>query len=125
MIFWPYPTLVLFEAPQRLKDALADLEQAFGAARPAAVARELTKMFEETNLATLGELASHYGTHPAKGEIVIVIGPPEKKAAISDKSIIDNLLQGALRTQTLRDAVTARTTWGAQTASSSISEHRS
>jgi 16S rRNA (cytidine1402-2'-O)-methyltransferase len=100
-------TLVLFEAPQRLADALKDLADILDATRPAAVARELTKMFEESRLATLGELATHYLEHAAKGEIVIVIGPPQKEAAAPDASTIDKALRDALRTLSLRDAVTA------------------
>ena len=104
----PIPsTLVIFEAPQRLADALDDLAQGLGASRSAAVARELTKMFEETKLATLGELTVYYREHPAKGEIVIVVAPPEKKAEKTDTALIDNLLRDTLRTQTLRDAVAA------------------
>ncbi|MGE3623051.1 MAG: 16S rRNA (cytidine(1402)-2'-O)-methyltransferase [Bdellovibrionales bacterium] len=98
-------TLVFYEAPQRLGETLADLETAFGAARPAAVARELTKFFEETRAATLGELARHYGTYAAKGEIVIVVAPGEKK--IADAGAIDDLLRRHLKTLSLRDAVAA------------------
>ena len=100
-------TLLFFEAPQRLAATLADLAKILGAARHAAVARELTKLFEETKSSTLGELAAFYRANKARGEIVIVIAPPEKNATATDMSDIDNLLRDTLRTQSLRDAVTA------------------
>ncbi|MDV7398527.1 SAM-dependent methyltransferase, partial [Arthrospira platensis SPKY1] len=51
-------TLVFFEASHRIPDTLADLAAAFGAERPAVVARELTKRFEEIHGASLGELTA-------------------------------------------------------------------
>jgi 16S rRNA (cytidine1402-2'-O)-methyltransferase len=97
--------LVFYEAPQRLAETLIDLEKTLGRGRPAAVARELTKLFEETKIATLGELAAHYRTHDAKGEIVILIAPPERKTVTADISELDDVLTENLRTQSLRDAV--------------------
>ncbi len=66
-------TIVLYESPHRLVKSLQEFATYFGPERRAAVCRELTKMFEETNKATLAELATHYEAHPPKGEIVIVI----------------------------------------------------
>ena len=71
-------TLVFYEAPQRLAETLIDLEKTLGGGRPAAVARELTKLFEETKSGTLTELASHYRLHDVKGEIVILVAPAGK-----------------------------------------------
>jgi 16S rRNA (cytidine1402-2'-O)-methyltransferase len=69
-------TLVFFEAPHRLPASLVTLAELLGP-RPAAIARELTKLFEEVRRAPLTELAEHYARHPdVKGEIVVVIGPP-------------------------------------------------
>ena len=69
-------TLVFFEAPHRLVDSLVDLADLLGP-RPAAIARELTKLFEEVRRGPLTELAEHYARHPdVKGEIAVVIGPP-------------------------------------------------
>jgi 16S rRNA (cytidine1402-2'-O)-methyltransferase len=96
-------TFLFYEAPQRLAESLADLGQILGAARPAAVARELTKLFEETRRAPLGELAKFYREHPAKGEIVIVVGPRDKETAAD----IDDALRRNLRALSLRDAVAA------------------
>ena len=67
-------TVVLYESPHRLARALRECADAFGPERPAAVCRELTKMFEETRRGTLGELATHYEENAPKGEIVLVIG---------------------------------------------------
>lgn len=68
-------TLVFFEAPHRIADTLVDLAAAFGAERPAVVARELTKRFEEIHGATLGELPAWLAADPyrSKGEFVLVV----------------------------------------------------
>ncbi len=70
-------TIILYESPHRLVKSLQEFVTFFGGDRQAAVCRELTKMFEETNKATLAELAAHYEAHPPKGEIVIVIAGKE------------------------------------------------
>jgi 16S rRNA (cytidine1402-2'-O)-methyltransferase len=66
-------TLVFFEAPHRVDDTLADLAAAFGADRPAALCRELTKVYEEIRRAPLGELASSVVEDPPRGEITLVV----------------------------------------------------
>ena len=74
-------TLVLFESPHRLAESLAALAAALGGDRPAAVARELTKRFEEVRRDSLAALAEHYAREEARGEVVVVIGPaPEERA---------------------------------------------
>ncbi|MGO1584178.1 MAG: 16S rRNA (cytidine(1402)-2'-O)-methyltransferase [Actinomycetaceae bacterium] len=65
-------TLVFFEAPHRLLETLAAMAEAFGADRPAAVARELTKTYEEVRRGALGELAAWEGE--VRGEICVVVG---------------------------------------------------
>ncbi len=103
-------TLLWHEAPHRLAEALADLATVFGD-RPAAVARELTKRFEEVRRGSLAELAAHYAVHAARGEITLVVGPaPEEKTgeAELDALLVEALEGGA----TVRDAaatVTAAT----------------
>lgn len=96
-------SLVLYEAPHRLAEALAALADGFGPDRPAAVARELTKRFEEVRRGTLAELAAHYAGHEALGEICIVIGPaPEDTTGEAD---LDAQLREAMRGgASLRDA---------------------
>ncbi len=79
-------TLVVYESGPRLADSLADMADILGD-RPAAIARELTKLFEETRRSALAALAAHYsGAGPPKGEIVIVIGPP-LRTKVSDDAL--------------------------------------
>jgi 16S rRNA (cytidine1402-2'-O)-methyltransferase len=66
-------TLVAFESPRRLAATLR-LIAAREPDRPAAVCRELTKLHEEVRRGRASELAEHYGGHPARGEIVLVLG---------------------------------------------------
>src|SRR3989454_121609 len=66
-------TVVLFEAPPRVAELLEELAAACGAERPAAVARELTKLFEETRAGTLAELAGYYAEAPARGEVTVMV----------------------------------------------------
>ncbi|WP_434971360.1 16S rRNA (cytidine(1402)-2'-O)-methyltransferase [Micromonospora peucetia] len=71
-------TLVFFEAPHRIAAALADLAAAFGADRPAALCRELTKTYEEIVRRPLGELADWAAEGDPRGEITLVVaGAPE------------------------------------------------
>jgi 16S rRNA (cytidine1402-2'-O)-methyltransferase len=67
-------TLIFFEAPHRLAPALADLAEAFGPVRPAAVCRELTKRYEEILRGPLGELAAWAAADQVRGEITLVVG---------------------------------------------------
>jgi 16S rRNA (cytidine1402-2'-O)-methyltransferase len=64
---------VLYEAPARVADTLAELDRAGAGTRAAAVARELTKQFEEVRRGTLAELAAYYDDAPPRGEVVILI----------------------------------------------------
>ena len=95
-------TLVFFEAPHRLAASLADLAELLGD-RPAAVARELTKLFEEVRRDSLSELAAHYARAEVKGEIVLVIGPPGEAAAPAADAL-DAALREALATASVKDA---------------------
>ncbi|HIG23883.1 MAG TPA: 16S rRNA (cytidine(1402)-2'-O)-methyltransferase [Henriciella sp.] len=75
-------TLIFYEGGSRLSASLADLSETLGPKRDCVVARELTKLFEEVRSGTLEELAAHYETNGApKGEIVVLIGPPEVQEA--------------------------------------------
>ncbi len=95
-------TLIFYESPHRLAASLADMADLLGD-RPAAVCRELTKRFEETRRASLGELAAHYATAPEpKGEIVVVAGPP--LAAPPEAAALDAALDAALAGGSVRDA---------------------
>lgn len=68
----PY-TLVFYESPHRIRATLEELCRIFGD-RPAAVARELTKKFEEFVRSSLGGLISHFDIHQPRGEFTIVVG---------------------------------------------------
>ena len=92
-------TLIWHEAPHRLAETLADMATAFGP-RAAAVARELTKHFEEVRRGTLTDLAAHYAEHAARGEITVLIGPPEQE----DQEDLDGQLTRALATHSVKDA---------------------
>jgi 16S rRNA (cytidine1402-2'-O)-methyltransferase len=75
-------TLVFFEAPHRIAGALADLTAVFGADRPAAVCRELTKTYEEIRRGRLDELAGWAAEGSPRGEITLVVaGAPDRPAA--------------------------------------------
>jgi 16S rRNA (cytidine1402-2'-O)-methyltransferase len=90
-------TLVFYEAPHRLAEALDDFVHAFGGDRPAAVAREITKRFETTYRGTLAELASRAAQDADmnRGEAVIVVqGAPE--VAARDGGDADGLLLALL-----------------------------
>ncbi|HEY0627177.1 MAG TPA: 16S rRNA (cytidine(1402)-2'-O)-methyltransferase [Allosphingosinicella sp.] len=87
-------TLVLYESGPRLGAALEALHQGLGN-REAAVAREISKKFEETVTGTLEELAARYADVPPKGEIVIVVGPPGE-AAPAEEADVDAALKEAM-----------------------------
>jgi 16S rRNA (cytidine1402-2'-O)-methyltransferase len=70
-------TLVLYEAPHRIHDTIADSVAILGD-RPACLAREVTKLHEEFRRGKLTDIFQTLNEHPAKGEITLVIGPPEK-----------------------------------------------
>jgi len=72
-------TVVLFEAPPRVAALLEDLAAACGGERRAAVARELTKVFEETRAGTLEELAGYYAAAPPRGEVTVLVARAGKR----------------------------------------------
>jgi 16S rRNA (cytidine1402-2'-O)-methyltransferase len=98
-------TLVFFESPRRLAEMLGDAAAVLGA-RPAAVARELTKFYENVRRGTLAELAAHYETdEEARGEIVVIIGPPRADELTPAGDVIDERLRAALALVSLKEAV--------------------
>ena len=97
-------SLLFLESARRLPAALADLAAILGP-RQAAVGRELTKLFEEVRRGRLDELAAAFAEEgPPKGELVIVVGPPEAGSAASEVDL-DARLAAALDGASLRDAV--------------------
>jgi 16S rRNA (cytidine1402-2'-O)-methyltransferase len=99
----PIPgTLVFFESPRRLAETLQDLAAVLGN-REAAIARELTKHFEQVRRGSLQDLADAL-THetPPKGEIVLLVGPPGQELASADT--LDERLESALKLHSVKDA---------------------
>ncbi|MCW2244641.1 16S rRNA (cytidine1402-2'-O)-methyltransferase [Azospirillum fermentarium] len=100
-------TLIFFDSAQRLAASLADLAAVLGP-RPAAVARELTKLYEEVRRGPLDALAAHYEqAGPPRGEIVIVVGGPSDDGA--EGVDLDTALRDALSRLSVRDATAAVT----------------
>lgn len=99
-------TMVFFEAPHRIAESLADCAAAFGAAREAAVARELTKMFETVHRGTLGELAARAvdDADMARGEITLVVAGMPQAARPDEGAPRDPAAQQQLE-RTLRAAL--------------------
>lgn len=97
-------TLVFYETAPRLADALGAMAEIFGDRR-AVVARELTKLHEEFREGVLSSLAEAYASAPPKGEIVILVFPPEpREAGVGD---IDAFLAGVLESMSVKEAAAA------------------
>jgi 16S rRNA (cytidine1402-2'-O)-methyltransferase len=97
-------TLVFYEAPGRVADSLADMAAVLGD-RPACLARELTKRFEEWRRGPLAALAGGAEADPPRGECVILVAPPVvSETAEAD---LDTMLLAALARDSVRDAAAA------------------
>jgi 16S rRNA (cytidine1402-2'-O)-methyltransferase len=115
-------TMVFFESPHRLADALADAAAAFGEARPAAVCRELTKTHEEIRRGALAELAA-WAADGVKGEITLVVGgapdepvdlsPEELAAAVAAEEAAGASRKEAIRAVVVRTGLPRRTVYDA------------
>jgi 16S rRNA (cytidine1402-2'-O)-methyltransferase len=98
-------TLVFFESPRRLAEMLSDAAAVLGE-RPGAVARELTKFYETVRRGPLSTLAAHYeGEEEARGEIVVVIGPPGAETEAAAGDAVGERLRIALAELSLKEAV--------------------
>jgi 16S rRNA (cytidine1402-2'-O)-methyltransferase len=97
-------TLVFFESPRRLVETLADCAAVLGK-RDAAIARELTKMFESVRRGALDELASALAEEePPRGEIVLLVAPPGAGAAQASAADLDAKIEEALTAHSVKDA---------------------
>ena len=99
-------TMVFFEAPHRLDAMIRALRDAFGADRPGAIARELTKMYEEVIRGSLGELLV-WAEGEVRGEIAVVVGGApagEPARAVDHVAQVQQLVAEGLR---LKEAVAA------------------
>ena len=100
-------TLVFYESGPRLAASLAAMAEGLGD-REAAVAREISKMFEECVTGTLSELAARYADAPPKGEIVVIVGPPgEALAEEADDDTLDAALREAMADKPVAQAAKA------------------
>lgn len=89
-------TLVFYESGPRLSDSLAAMAEHLGD-REAAVSREISKAFEETQTGALSELSARYADAPPKGEIVVTVGPPGDAPAASAEDADAALLEAMVR----------------------------
>jgi 16S rRNA (cytidine1402-2'-O)-methyltransferase len=116
-------TLVFFEAPHRTAAALESMAEAFGAERPAAVCRELTKTHEEVRRGGLAELATWAG-RGVRGEVTIVVGgaaatagvgddPDSLRAAVADEEASGTTRKDAIKVVAGRAGVPKRTVYDA------------
>ena len=96
-------TLIFYESPRRVAKFLAAAVAVFGPDRPAALARELTKKFEEVRRGTLAELLAGLETGVMKGEVVVLIGAgPDARRATPEA--IDAALSDAMARLSVKDA---------------------
>ena len=105
-------SMIFYEAPHRLAESLEDMAASFGPDRPAAVAREMTKRFEEVRRDSLGLLAAHYASAEARGEICIVVGPAAAEEVVGDAEVTAQLraaLAGGLSVKDAAEAVAKAT----------------
>ncbi|SDN45954.1 16S rRNA (cytidine(1402)-2'-O)-methyltransferase [Geodermatophilus sp. DSM 45219] len=115
-------TMVFFESPHRLADALTDAAAAFGPDRPAAVCRELTKTHEEVRRGALSELAA-WAADGVRGEITVVVGgapvapvslsPSELAAEVAAEEAAGATRKDAIRAVVVRTGLPRRTVYDA------------
>jgi 16S rRNA (cytidine1402-2'-O)-methyltransferase len=97
-------TLIWHEAPHRVAEMLEDLRKIFGD-RQAALARELTKRFEELRRGSLTEILAGVKADPPRGEITVLLAPPTETDAEAEPEDLDARLRAALATGSLKQAV--------------------
>ncbi len=90
-------TLILYEAPHRVAECVADALEILGD-RPACLAREVTKLHEEFLRGKLSEIAASLEKRPARGEITLILGPPE---ASQERPRLDSAQSLAARVEEL------------------------
>lgn len=96
-------TLIWYEAPHRVAEMLEDLARVFGD-RPAALAREMTKRFEEVRRGGLEALVRSVASDPPRGEIVVLVGPPAAEDGEAEARTLDAQLRAALARMSVKDA---------------------
>ena len=71
--------MIFYESPYRVVKTLSQFVETFGAERPAAAVREISKIHEECVRGTLAELLAHFQEHEPRGEFVLIVGGAENK----------------------------------------------
>ncbi|MGF1430322.1 16S rRNA (cytidine(1402)-2'-O)-methyltransferase [Kitasatospora sp. LaBMicrA B282] len=101
-------TMVFFEAPHRIAETLAAMAQAFGAERPAAVCRELTKTYEEVKRGPIGELAE-WAEAGVRGEITVVVAgaPPAAPVAFGPAELAERVAAREAAGERRKEAIAA------------------
>lgn len=106
-------TLVVYEAPHRIRETLADALEVLGD-RPASLARELTKLHEQFIRGTLSELVAHFDAHQPRGEMTLVIAgsgddnfAPVETGSISEQ-VERLMLEGVSRSHAIKQAAKSR-----------------
>ncbi|MCH8323254.1 MAG: 16S rRNA (cytidine(1402)-2'-O)-methyltransferase, partial [Proteobacteria bacterium] len=98
-------TLVFFESPRRVVKTLGAMVEVFGPEREAALAREMTKIYEEVIRLPLGDLLKNLEARASiKGEIVLLVGPADGNDIQMDAGKIDQALKVALKTMSIKEA---------------------
>jgi 16S rRNA (cytidine1402-2'-O)-methyltransferase len=95
------PTVIFYEAPHRIREAVDDIVAVLGPERPMVIARELTKVHEEFLRGTAGELAEQIRDREVKGEITILIGKAVSGEKISGVVDMRARLREIMRQQNL------------------------
>lgn len=98
-------TMVFFESPHRIVATLGAFAREFGPDRPAAVARELTKTYEEVLRGALGELAERAAEEPLRGEICVVVGGATPPGPADPADLVPLVLARVEAGERLKDAV--------------------
>lgn len=107
-------TFIFFEVPHRLQESLAALEDVFGAERPIAIGREMTKMHEEILRGSIAEMRTHFKKNAARGELTLVIGgqlDPLSWSAEEVRIEVSNRLRSGLRPSKVASEVAAESGW--------------
>jgi 16S rRNA (cytidine1402-2'-O)-methyltransferase len=100
-------TMVFFEAPHRIADVLADVGDVFGFDRSAAVARELTKTYEEVRRGSVRELLD-WATHGVRGELTLIVsGRPDRAEHLTDHELAARVADAMATGSSRKDAIAA------------------
>jgi len=108
-------TMSFYEAPHRIAESLADMRDAFGADRRAVIAREMTKVHEEFERGTLGDLAAKWSTREPKGEFTVLVAgaPPAPPASQSEIEIaLDDAFERGLSVSEAAREIAGMCGWG-------------